>query len=130
MEEKLKLPDFDEWLANYVPPEVKYLAAYDNKTGKVLVVGPDYSIDKEKFKNTVELEPNIAEDIITGEIRISKCFIDTLSGKLEITEVKNLHKIDDVLHRIVEVQWSDCEKPEIFLTYENNKLLIELSGIT
>ena len=127
MEEKLKLPDFDEWLENYIPPEVKYLAAFDKETGRVLAVGPDYSIDTNKFKNTVLIEKNIAEDIITGEIRISKCFIDSMSGKLEITEVKNLHKIDDILHRIVEIQWSEVEKPDIFLTYVDNCLSVELS---
>jgi hypothetical protein len=127
MEEKLKLPDFDEWLKNYVAPEVKYLAAYDKETGRVLAVGPDYSIDTDRFKNTISIENKIAEDIITGEIRISKCFIDAMSGKLEITEVKNLHKIDDILHRIVEVQWSEVEKPDIFLTYNSNNLIVELS---
>ena len=130
MEEVRKeLPDFDEWYKNYTPPEIVYLAAYDTETGAVLSVGPDYSIDQKRFKNIIQLENNIAEKIISGEIRMSKCFIDATSGELEITEVKNLYKIDDVVHRVIEDQWAEIEKPDIFITADskNKKLKIELS---
>ena len=120
------LPDFDEWLANYKPPTIKYLAGYNPETGQVNSIGPDYSINE---KHTIEVDNDIAEKIISGEIKLSKCFIDTASGQLEITEVKNLHKIDDILHRVIEIKWADIDKPDIFVTADltNNKLTVELS---
>lgn len=120
------LPDFDEWLANYKPPVIKYLAGYDPESGQVKSIGPDYSITE---KHTIEVDKDIAEKIISGEIKLSKCFIDTTSGQIEITEVKNLHKIDDILHRVIDVKWADIEKPDIFITADlaNKKLTVELS---
>lgn len=127
MEEKLELPDFDEWVKNYKPAEIKYVAAFDVDTGRILSVGPDYAINQDGFKNIIDIDAQVAEKIISGEIRINNCFVDPTMGELEIVEVKNLTTIDDVMHRVVEKQWSEVEKPEIYLTYHNNKLKIELS---
>ena len=131
MEEKLKnpVPDFDEWLANYVEPEKFYLAGFDNETGSVKVVGPDYSIDKKRWPNTIPVDADVAEMIISGEIKLSNCFVDQSMGTLEITEVKSLFKIDDLLHRIIDKRWSDVKKPDVFLTFNQNEseLKIELS---
>jgi len=120
------LPDFDEWLANYKPPVIKYLAGYDPESGQVRSIGPDYSIND---KHVIEVETDLAEKIISGEIKLNKCFIDTTSGQMEITEVKNLHKIDDILHRVIDVKWADIEKPDIFVTADtkNKTLTVELS---
>jgi len=130
MEKDIKnLPDFDEWIKNYKPDPINYLAAFDSETGKVLTVGPDYSIDKEKYPNTLALDSTQAEAIISGEIKLSKCFIDPNAGELEIVEQKDLFKIDDVLHRIVNTEWSSIEKPDVFLEYDkkSSRLTVKLS---
>jgi len=127
MEERLELPDFDEWLKNYKPPVIKYVAAFDLDSGKVLSIGPDYALKQDGFKNVIDIDSHVAEKIISGDIRISNCFVDPTMGKLEIVEVKNLSTIDDVMHRIIEKQWSEVEKPEIYLTHQGDKLKIELS---
>ena len=130
MEEKrIELPDFDEWIKNYQPPVVKYLAAFDIDTGKVLAVGPDHGLPKDKYPNTISIPNETAENIISGEIRLDKCFVDPTMGELEITEVKDLHTIDDILHRIIDKKWTEIEKPDVYLTYDKSqkKLIIELS---
>ena len=40
--------DFDKWLAEYKPAPVKYVAVYDQQTGAVKSVGPDYAFPNEE----------------------------------------------------------------------------------
>ena len=129
MEEKLKLPDFDEWIANYKPQPTLYRAAFDSDTGKILAIGPDHTVNNKNYNTTIDVDADLAEKIIAGEISMSKCFIDPQEGKLEITEVKDLFKIDDVLHRIIVKEYSDIKKPDIHLTHysDDNKLVVKLS---
>ena len=129
MEEKLILPDFDEWLAEQVFEKTKYNAAFDADSGKLLAVGPVTSINKEKYDNLISIGSDIAEDIISGEISIHKCFVDASQGELEIIEKKSLFTIDDVLHRIIEKKWSDIEKPDVYIIYDKakGKIVVKLS---
>ena len=130
MEEKrIELPDFDEWIKNYKPEPVVYCAAFDQESGKILSIGPNHSVNQTTFKNVVEIDSDVAEKIIGGEIRMSKCFIDPQEGKLEIVEVKDLYKIDDVLHRIIVKEYSDVKKPDIHLTHnsKDNTMVVKLS---
>ena len=129
MEEKLKLPDFDEWIKNYKPEPVVYCAAFNSETGGLTAVGPKHSVNEKTHEHIIELDSDIAEKIITGEINMSKCFVDPHEGKLEIVEVKSLYKIDDMLHRIIVKEWSDIKKPDIHLTHysKDNKLVVQLS---
>lgn len=131
MEEKIRnipdLPDFDEWIANWKPPELNYLAAFDPETGKVMCVGPDYSIDRDRYKKTIDIDTETAMAIIEGEIKMNKCFVDVQSGSLEITEVQNLFKIDDVLHRIVNIKWAEIDEPDIVVSRKGDMFTVRLS---
>ena len=119
--------DFDKWLSEYKATPVKYVAVYDDTTGAVISVGPDYAFSNEKC--VVEIDSETALSIITAEIQIHHCQIDIHSGELEIAETKTLNKLDDVLHRIPLIQYADIAKPDIYLTYtEKSKTLkIQLS---
>ena len=130
MEEKqLELPDFDEWIKTYKPEVLVYRAAFDQQTGRVISVGPDHTVNNKTYQNTIVLEADTAEKIISGEIKMSKCFIDPDQGELEIVERKDLYKIDDVLHRIIVRKYSDIKKPDIYLEHnaKTNVMTIELS---
>jgi hypothetical protein len=131
VEEKIReipdLPDFDEWAANWKPPVITYLAAFDKESGQVLCVGPDYSIDTTRFKNTIEIDKENALAILEGEVPLSKCFIDVQSGSLEITEVQNLFKIDDVLHRVIDIKWADIDEPDVIVSRKGDKFTVQLS---
>jgi len=118
--------DFDEWMKNFEMPEVVYGASYDPHSGKITKVGP---IDKLECDNVAEVDKETALQILEGSIPLNKCFIDLVSNKLAIAEVKNIRKIDDVLHRIIEESWTVDFKPDIVVTpsKKNKELKIELS---
>ena len=120
--------DFDKWLAEYTPSPVKYVAVYDQLTGAVKSVGPDYAFLDEA--HVIEIDTETALAIITAEIQIHHCQIDIHSGNLEIAEIKTLNKLDDVLHRIPLTQYTDISKSDIYLTYtaKNQTLKVQLSS--
>ena len=119
--------DFDKWLAEYKPVPVKYIAVYDQLTGAVTSVGPDYAFPNEEC--VVDIDSETALSIITAEIQIHHCQIDIHSGELEIAETRTLNKLDDVLHRIPLIQYTDIIKPDVYLTYtaKSKTLKIQLS---
>lgn len=122
-----ELMDFDEWARNYKPTPVEYVAVYDPLTGQVISVGPSYAFETEAHK--LSLDQETAESIIEGTTKISSCVIDLDSNVLEITEVKNIFKIDDVLHRVIDKEWAEIKKPDLYLTYDSAEktLTVELS---
>lgn len=111
--------DFDQWIENYTPPEITYFAVFNPDTGQVTSVGPSYAFTDIKHKIPIDLE--IAEMILEGKIKIHSCVVDIQAGTLEIAEVKSVFKIDDVLHRIISKEWTEIEKPDIYITYDRSK---------
>jgi hypothetical protein len=122
-----KMIDFDQWYLDWTPVPVDYVAVFDPYTGAVLSVGPSHAFINEKHK--VPIDKEMAESIISAEIKISSCLVDINSNSLEIAEIKSVYKIDDVLHRIILKEYSNQKKPDIYLTYKskNKTLKIELS---
>jgi hypothetical protein len=119
--------NFDQWIKDFKQNDIVYMVTYNPETGSVTSVGPSYAFENEKCK--LSIDTGIAEMIIDGKIQISSCFVDHNSGEFTVSEVKSVFKIDDVLHRIAEKQWSDLEKFDIYLTFEHltKTLTIELS---
>lgn len=119
--------DFDTWLANYKPTPTQFVAVFDPSTGKVKSVGPDHAFIGEVHQ--VPLERELAESIISAEIQIEKCMIDINSGTVEIAELRSLAKLDDLLHRITSLEYSNISKPDVYLTYskDTRELRIQLS---
>lgn len=119
--------DFDEWLANFKPEPMTYVAVFDPETGAVKSVGPSHAFREEK--NKITLDQETAEAIINCEIMIHKCFVDLESETLEIAETKSIFKIDDVLHRIISTKYSNIDRPDVYLTYtaKTKTLKIQLS---
>jgi len=121
------IEDFDKWLREYKPPITQYVAVFDPITGQVISVGPDHAFADQKHLVQISLE--IAESIISAEIQIHNCQINVESGQLEIAEKKTLNKLDDVLHRIPDIKYSEEPKSDIHLTYNSKSkyLKIQLS---
>jgi hypothetical protein len=122
-----KILDFDQWYLNWKPPVVEYVAVFDSQTGAVLSVGPSHAFVNEKYK--VPIDKETAESIISAEIKIDSCVIDINSNKLEVAEIKSVFKLDNVLHRIISIEYTDQKNSDIYLTYnsKNKSLKIELS---
>ena len=121
-----KLMDFDQWIQNYKIPPIEFVAVFDPATMAVTSVGPSHAFTDQKHKITIDQE--LAESIINSEIKISNCVVDINSNTIEVAEIQNMYKIDDILHRIISSKYSDIEKPDIYLTHskKNNTLKIEL----
>jgi len=121
-----KLMDFDQWIQNYKLPPIEFVAVFDPTTMAVTSVGPSHAFTDQKHKITIDQE--LAESIIKSEIKISNCVVDINSNTIEVAEIQNMYKIDDILHRIISSKYSDIEKPDIYLTHskKNKTLKIEL----
>lgn len=119
-----KLMDFDTWAKTYVPQEVKYVAVFDPMSGAVQSVGPDHAF--QNIENKIYIDAETAESVIKGEIKISSCVIDLSSNTFEISEIKSIVKIDDVLHRIIDQKYSDIAKNDLFLTYNRQAKTLDI----
>ena len=94
-----KLMDFDQWIQNYKIPPIEFVAVFDPATMAVTSVGPSHAFTDQKHKITIDQE--LAESIINSEIKISNCVVDINSNTVEVAEIQNMYKIDDILHRII-----------------------------
>lgn len=108
-------------------PPVTYGAVFDPLSGAVTAVGPTIALKDEK--NLIPVDKNIAEMIIEGSINISHCAVDIRNMTFELVERKTVSKIDDVLHRIIDKNWSTIDNPDIYLCYDksNNSITVELT---
>jgi hypothetical protein len=118
------IEDFDKWLREYKPPITHYVAVFDPNTGHVISVGPDHAFADQK--HVVQISQEMAELIITAEIQIHNCYINVESGQLEIAEKKTLIKLDDVLHRISDIKYSEEVKSDIHLTYNSKSKYLKI----
>lgn len=107
--------------------ETIYLAVFDPDTGDVLSVGPDHAFaDK---KNIIKIEKDIAEMVIEGEINICNCAVDVRNLTFELLEKKVVNKIDDILHRVIDKNWTSIDNPDIYITVDTlqSTITIELT---
>jgi len=118
-----EIMDFDEWMLTYTQKPKTYVAVYDPETGAVKSVGPTHAFETEVYK--IDLDPEVAEMILTAETPIHKCMVDINSNTLEIAEVRAVNKIDNLLHRIILTKDSDIAKPNVYLTYNSTDKTME-----
>jgi hypothetical protein len=117
--------DFD--FPVFEPKEIKYVAVFDKESGAVISVGPEESFTN--IENKIFVDREFVDGIVDCKINIHNCFVDFYDLKLEIKEVKNLFKIDDVLHRIPESRFVEFNDADIYVTYDSrkSKLIFELT---
>lgn len=121
------MEEIENLFENIVWTEPTYAAVYDPNTGSLHCIGSKSVLEHEKY--TIDVDRETAEMIIEGKIKISSCFVDLIDNTFQIAEVKTAVKIDDVLHRIIEKQYADDEKIDLYIEYdvEKKSLSIELS---
>jgi hypothetical protein len=122
-----EVQDFDKWITEQASPIVEYYAVYDNNTGEIKGIYPDHAASNEIYK--VKIESNIADDIFSGILNTFFCWVDLESQTFQIGESKNLIKIDQLLHRIIEEKYSTEKNFDVYITYhrEEEKLIFELA---
>lgn len=121
-----ELSEVDKLIQNFLNKEITYTAQFNPKTGKVNRLGPSESFSKND-KNIIEVDKDLAEQVLTGDLSLADCYVDVINESFEIVQTKSITKIDDVLHRIINVDWTDIDKPDIYITCKNNSIKIELS---
>jgi len=116
-----------EFLDEIVFPETSYMAMFDSVSGAVLAVGPTTAFGDSK--NVIKIDSDTAEMIIDGEINIFNCAVDVRNLTFELIEKKTVSMIDDVLHRIIDKNWSSIDNPDIYLTVNVRlkKIVVELT---
>jgi hypothetical protein len=121
--------NFDKWASEYTLPVITYVATYDPATGAVKSVGPSHAFENEKYK--IDIDQETAESIISSETNIHHCFVNINSNTMEIAEVKNIFKIDDVLHRIISNEFFTENNIDVYMSYSSKtkQLKIQLSDV-
>jgi hypothetical protein len=122
-----KMINFDQWYLDWKSPVIEYVAVFDPQTGAVLSVGPSHAFVNEKHK--VSIDKETAESIISAEVKIDSCVININSNTVEVAEIRSVFKIDNVLHRIISIEYVDNTNADIYITYnsKNKSLRIEMS---
>lgn len=105
--------DFDSWLKTYQPEEIKYWAAYDPATGNVLGIYPGNSADDKPYK--VLIETFIAQHIQESIIQLHACYVDPVKQEFMVLYDKPVTKIDDVLHRVPNIDWSSIDEYDLYI---------------
>lgn len=111
--EKRKIDNLD------IIPE--FLAAYDPNTMSILKIGQKFSLAEEKY--TVNIDFDLAMKVISGEISVLKCYADLEKFLVKVSEEKSLTLIEDILHRIPQIEYSKYENHDIIVTVKNNRTL-------
>lgn len=121
------IKDFIEWMQSLPVEEIKYYAVFDPSTGMVQGIYPNHSCPDTPSK--LEVDNEIAQSVLEGKTQLSSYLVNTEDNCLEIIENKSLTKIDDVLHRVIDTQWSNIENPDITIIADrtNSKLKIQLA---
>jgi hypothetical protein len=128
-----KIIDFEEFIKQMENVAPTAWAIYDERSGIITEVVSTFI--EPANKNKLEVDSDIAELLSTGKKQTVAYRVDitttppTLVDNNEFDEKRTLTKIDDVVHRVIEKQWSKEKNPEIKITYTRSKktLSVELS---
>ena len=104
-------------------PQIEYGAVFDPNSGQVLSVGPISAFSNSQYKISIERE--LAIQILENKIKLTSCFVDVHSNKLEIAEIKSLYKIDDILHRIIDKKWTTAEQFDVEVIYNSDQKMLK-----
>ena len=121
-----EIVDFDAWLSSYQPDEIKYVAAYDLMTGAVSAIGSEVALSSEPNKTLVDTE--LALKVLEGSLPIHRCYVDLDTKAVNIAEIKSIVKVNDVLHRIIESEYSLVSEHDIVVVYEKSSKKITIKS--
>lgn len=113
--------------SDIVLPKTEFVACFNPLTGEVTAVGPLHGFRDEP--NKIIIEDDIALSILEGKIHLSSCIVDVHNENFQISEVKSLVKIDDLLHRVVDSRFNKVSEIDILITFSKLKkeILIQMS---
>ena len=115
------LDDFSD----IVFPPVEYVATFDPNTGRVISVGPSVAFRDEVHKLVIDTETALS--IIEGKILLSMCSVNLLEQILEVTQVRHIFRIDNLLHRVIDIKYSKFNNIDMYITNNGDEFVFELS---
>lgn len=119
--------DFDEWIQLPQNQNIEYFVTF-KEDGSLSGVYPSHAVDHNQPK--LQIDNEIAQAIANGIENLFSYKVDIATQtllKINKFSTHHLIKIDDVLHRIVDKQWSTINDPDILVTHNRNKDLLEFS---
>jgi hypothetical protein len=113
--------------SDIILPKTEYVAVFDQLTGEVTAVGPLYGFPDEP--NKIIIDDDIALSILEGKIHLSSCIVNVHDETFQISEIKSLFKIDDLLHRIIDSRFTEIEDIDILIVFckEKNQITLKMS---
>jgi len=117
--------DFDEWIKSQEHVEIVYWAVYDTETGFIRGIYPGAVAGS--YENKISIDTELALSIQQGNTQLSSCYVDLTADVLEISQIKSLTTIDDILHRVVSSEWTIEKNNDIFIDYFQNENKLEVA---
>jgi hypothetical protein len=117
-----EIKNFDQWLRDFVIPKNEYYAIYNPETYVVTGVYPGHSAASKE--NKVLIDEDFAQAIFDGRISLSSCFVDISDGSVEVVQTQTIVKIDDILHRIPNKEFSDITESDLSINFNSSKKLL------
>lgn len=106
--------------------DLEFSAVYDPETLKVTQIGQTCFLDTDV--NIIPVDMDLALKVLTGKIQLTKCFANLEKFEVEVIQQHSLEKLEDVLHRIPDIQYSKHEHYDLICTIKKNTIVFELSS--
>lgn len=116
--EKRKIDDLDL--------NIEFSAIYDPKSLQVIKIAQTCFL--EKNSNLIPMDIDLAMKVIQGDIPMIRCFANLDNFSVEVIEEKSLNLIEDILHRIPEIQYSKYDQYDLVITIEKDQIKFDLSS--
>lgn len=121
-----EVTSIEQWINSYTAQPVEYAAVFDPVSGTIHAVGSTTAL--KNYEHKISIDQETAELILEGRICLNNCSVDITGTTFKLSETRSVYKIDDVLHRIINIDHFDInEKYNIYLTYKDRCLTIELT---
>lgn len=117
----------DIWVNTHTDKETKYWAVYDPLDGTVLGIYPGQTANDKPHK--ILIDTFIAQHIQESVIQLNACFVDPIRQEFIVMYNRPVTKIDDVLHRVPNKNWSETLENDLYIEYvvEEKKLDVALT---
>lgn len=121
------LEEFYDLIKQSESQKISYSVLFDRDTGRIIGVGPTSSFKNRT--NILEIDSELAIGMLNSSVKMASYYVDFENDKLELTKNTSLTKIDNVLHRIIQKEFSDVDDIDLCVTCDitNEKIIFELS---
>ena len=103
---------------------IEFSAVYDPKNLQVTQISQTRFLQENS--NLIPIDFDLAMKVIQGDIPMIRCFANLDTFTVEVVEEKSLNLIEDILHRIPEIQYSKYDQYDVIVTIDKNQIKFDL----